>query len=176
MAVGLDLVQLHGQEGPAYTAQIELPVIKVIHVDCISDDSNKNNVDNLNGKTKSSTADFVQQSLIMQAHAFSGHAVALLLDSRAPGSAGGGGTGKSFDWSLSSILQEEGIPIIFAGGLHPDNVGVLVSPSKSGCHSWKIDNIAGVDVSSGVEESERPGVKSHAKIQSFIDRTRNNKI
>ena len=71
-----------------------------------------------------------------------------------------GGTGQGYDYSqLADIARK--VHLIIAGGLTPANVGDVVSR----LHPW------GVDVSSGVEAS--PGIKDHAKIQSFIGAVRN---
>lgn len=67
---------------------------------------------------------------------------------------GGGGSGRSFDWS---ILGERSPPRAFiAGGLRPENVGRLL-PYRP----W------GVDVSSGVESA--PGVKSGDRMRRFFE-------
>lgn len=66
----------------------------------------------------------------------------------------GGGTGKSFDWScLSNINQLN--QIILAGGLTEDN---CAQASTFGC--------LGLDFNSGVETS--PGIKNHQKIKKIF--------
>jgi len=79
---------------------------------------------------------------------------AFLLDTYDSGQAGG--TGKPFDWSRIPPLPE-GIPLILAGGLTPDNVleGIrAVQP-------------AAIDVNSGVESA--PGRKDHRKIRLLFE-------
>lgn len=66
----------------------------------------------------------------------------------------GTGSGHAFDWSIAYGIR---LPCIIAGGLDPDNVGVLVKQ----IHPY------GVDVSSGVEQV--PGKKDRAKIRYFIE-------
>jgi phosphoribosylanthranilate isomerase len=78
-------------------------------------------------------------------------AQALLLDAFVEGYGGGG---KTFDWSL--IPKSLPLPIVLSGGLNPDNVTEAVRAVRP----------AGVDVSSGVEESK--GIKDAAKITAFI--------
>ncbi len=77
---------------------------------------------------------------------------ALLLD--AP-SAGFGGSGATFDWSLA-----EGVaglaPLILAGGLDPENVAAAVRRVRP----------YAVDVASGVESA--PGVKDAVRMARFI--------
>ena len=79
-------------------------------------------------------------------------AKALLLDAFAEGVPGG--TGLVFDWSL--IPQSLALPIILAGGLNADNVGLAIQ---------KVHPYA-VDVSGGVEASK--GIKDVAKIAAFM--------
>ncbi|KEF51325.1 anthranilate synthase component 2 [Exophiala aquamarina CBS 119918] len=76
--------------------------------------------------------------------------------------AGAGGTGQRLDLQEVRALfsRDPDVRVMFAGGLTPDNVqGVL-----EGLGPYK-DNIAGVDVSSGVEEN---GAQSIDKIIRFI--------
>jgi phosphoribosylanthranilate isomerase len=77
----------------------------------------------------------------------------VLVDSATPGS------GEVFDWGLVDDVPE-GLRIVLAGGLTPDNVGAAVARAKP----W------GVDVSTGVERS--PGKKDALKLKAFIDHAR----
>ncbi len=81
---------------------------------------------------------------------------AVLLDAYAPGSHGG--TGITLDWSQLDLAEGclEGIPIILAGGLTPDNVGQAIRQVRP----------RGVDVASGVEKS--PGEKDPRRIRAFV--------
>jgi phosphoribosylanthranilate isomerase len=74
---------------------------------------------------------------------------AILLDAPSPGS------GRLFDWALTSELPE-GQRVIIAGGLDAGNVGAAIARVKP----W------GVDVVSGVESS--PGVKDPLKLKAFV--------
>ncbi len=78
-----------------------------------------------------------------------------------------GGTGKPFQWDWVARAAESGAmenwpPIMLAGGLTPDNVAEAI---------LKVHPYA-VDVSSGVEEDGKPGVKSAMKVRQFIQNAR----
>lgn len=73
---------------------------------------------------------------------------AILLDAASPGS------GQVFDWSLAEA--PDGIRLILAGGLTPDNVEQAIKQ----VHPW------GVDVASGVESA--PGHKDPLKVRAFV--------
>lgn len=90
------------------------------------------------------------------AEILSGQKYIYLLDSHVAGQYGG--TGTTFDWSLAREVTRQ-FPVIIAGGLTPENVA----------HAIKTVRPWGVDVSSGVEVG---GVKSIAKIQSFVEAVR----
>jgi len=72
-------------------------------------------------------------------------------------SAGHGGTGRTFDWSLAEGVT---VPWVLAGGLTPGTVADAVATA----HPW------GVDVASGVEDV--PGVKDHEAMRRFIEAVR----
>jgi phosphoribosylanthranilate isomerase len=71
-----------------------------------------------------------------------------------------GGTGKSFDWlkagPISESMRTNGLNLVVAGGLRPDNVGEAIEILKP----W------GVDVASGVEA--HPGKKDPQKVRAFV--------
>lgn len=81
---------------------------------------------------------------------------AILLDSPVPGS------GEVFDWSLAEG-RPDGVPIILAGGLDPQNVAEAVRKVQP----W------GVDVASGVESDRgEPGQKDARKVHAFVQSAR----
>lgn len=135
---GLDLVQLHGQEGMAATNRdlTGVPTIRVVDVE----------TDPSTGLASPTTVQDLFQSLTTDP-------AAILLDTSIKGA--GGGTGVTFDWSICQKVQDYGLPVIIAGGLTPDNVRDAVLSVRP----W------GVDVSSGVEAT--PGKKDHVKVQDF---------
>jgi phosphoribosylanthranilate isomerase len=83
----------------------------------------------------------------------------LLMETPHTGQAGGSGVEN--DWAMIAEFARDGLfaggpPLIAAGGLNPENVGVVVRSLRP----WA------VDVSSGVEEAF--GQKSPAKIRDFV--------
>ena len=66
-----------------------------------------------------------------------------------------GGTGKTFDWSFAREAKQYG-PVILAGGLTPENVGLAVREVRP----------FAVDVASGVESA--PGKKDPEKLRAFF--------
>ncbi len=98
-SVGLDLVQLHGDESPDYCRSMPVPVIKAFRVQA--------------------------EGSLEALKSYLGAARYLLLDRYRPGAAGG--TGETFDWSLAEGMAEFGIPWFLAGGLHPANVAGAIA-------------------------------------------------
>ncbi|QDP41778.1 phosphoribosylanthranilate isomerase [Radiobacillus deserti] len=90
--VGLDYVQLHGDETPSYCEQIKVPIIKAFQVHSKKD---------LNKLERYPCAYY-------------------LLDS--PAGKYRGGNGETFDWSLAKGLDHLKGKIMLAGGLHAENV------------------------------------------------------
>eukprot|EP00579_Thalassiosira_antarctica_P005664 CAMPEP_0201880294 /NCGR_PEP_ID=MMETSP0902-20130614/10918_1 /ASSEMBLY_ACC=CAM_ASM_000551 /TAXON_ID=420261 /ORGANISM="Thalassiosira antarctica, Strain CCMP982" /LENGTH=629 /DNA_ID=CAMNT_0048408279 /DNA_START=89 /DNA_END=1978 /DNA_ORIENTATION=- len=140
---GLDMVQLHGSEGmeAANSNNFGVPALRVVDIELGSDGEPKSSSDIASIILKKVTSD----------------PIAILLDTSIKGDKqGGGGTGKTFDWSIAESLQNMGLPVIIAGGLTPENIGEAVGNVRP----W------GVDVAGGVEAS--PGVKDHDKVQKFV--------
>ena len=89
---GLDVVQLHGEEPPAFCDSIQRRVIKAFRVKDIT------------------TLDSLLQY----------HVAGYLLDAWSP--AAHGGTGQTFNWEIAAEATKRGHRIVLAGGLTPDNV------------------------------------------------------
>jgi phosphoribosylanthranilate isomerase len=127
MQVGLDLVQIHGDESPATCAALPVRWLRALRVAGEAD---------------------------LEAIALYPGAEAILLD--AP-SAGYGGSGRTFDWSLAArAVAASEKPIFLAGGLTPENVGAAVAAVRP----------YAVDVAGGVESA--PGIKDEEKLRRFI--------
>jgi phosphoribosylanthranilate isomerase len=125
--VGLHLVQLHGDEDPAYCEAFAGRYIRAFRVETAAD---------LRAIDSYPTTDTV------------------LLD--AP-SAGYGGSGQTFDWTLAARARASGKKILLAGGLTADNVVAAIREARP----------FGVDVAGGVERG--PGIKDHDAIRRFVD-------
>lgn len=123
-AVDLDLLQFHGQENNVFCRGFGLPFLKAV-----------------------SMLDESAERAILSYPDAEG----VLLDSHAPG--GAGGTGRTFDWNRQVTSDK---PLWLAGGLNPDNVAEAVRRFQP----------YAVDVSSGVENA--PGLKDEARVRTFI--------
>eukprot|EP00934_Nitzschia_sp_Nitz4_P008174 Nitzschia sp. Nitz4//scaffold81_size91200//40190//42266//NITZ4_004987-RA/size91200-snap-gene-0.23-mRNA-1//1//CDS//3329558713//8164//frame0 len=142
---GLDLVQLHGNEGmeAANIDNYGVPAIRVVDVE----------TDPETGKASEQATGKLLETITKDP-------VAILLDTSIKGAKTGGGTGVAFDWSIVEKVQNAGLPVIIAGGLKPENIEEAVSTTRA----W------GVDVSSGVEAS--PGSKDHSRVREFVSQAR----
>ncbi|MEW6658456.1 MAG: phosphoribosylanthranilate isomerase [Thermodesulfobacteriota bacterium] len=99
--LGLDWLQLHGQETPEYCRALDRRVIKVFRIrDAAS---------------------------LERLHDYQGAAQAFLLDTYKKGVVGG--TGEVFDWDLAREARKYG-PIILAGGLTPENVAQAIAAAQ----------------------------------------------
>jgi phosphoribosylanthranilate isomerase len=99
----LSILQLHGDEGPAYCREAArrtgCKVMKAVRV---------RNAAHVNGL-----------------RAF--HTDLHLLDAHVPGARGG--TGESFNWELART-HEGTVPVVLSGGLTPDNVGQAIEVAR----------------------------------------------
>jgi phosphoribosylanthranilate isomerase len=99
--VGLDWLQLHGQEPPEYCRGLGRRVIKSFRIQ--------------------------DESSLEALGRYQGAVQAFLLDTYKPGLPGG--TGETFDWHLARQAQPYG-PIILAGGLNPQNVAEAIKTAQ----------------------------------------------
>ena len=114
--IGLEYVQLTGNEDEAYTAKIARPVFRQVHI------------------RPETTHE--ELSSTVQAHLDAGRIVVLdRYDPKTPG-----GAGKVFDWSVAEgVASREGV--LLAGGLNPDNVAEAVRMLRP----WGVDVSSGVE-------------------------------
>ncbi|HEY3758268.1 MAG TPA: phosphoribosylanthranilate isomerase [Solirubrobacteraceae bacterium] len=139
--LGLTLLQLHGDEGPAYCAEVGhrsgARVIKAVQVSSVGE--------------------------VRDVERF--HTDFHLLDARAstPGREGlRGGTGETFEWSLLAARRSS-VPLILSGGLRPENVvAALTEASRQGLRATPF----AVDTASGTEAA--PGRKDPELLRGFF--------
>lgn len=127
--VPLDMLQFHGAETEQFCSVFNMPWLKAVAME---------NAGSINKAERD----------------FPG-AQGLLLDSHSRGERGG--SGKLFDWSLSSPVSK---PVWLAGGLNADNVRQAIETVRP----------YAVDVSSGVES--KPGIKDAARMEAFVKAVR----
>ena len=126
--IGLDMIQLHGNEPPGRVAEIKsrhnIDVMKAIRV------ASKDDLRELEG--------------------FEAAADWLLFDSRPPKADLPGGTGHSFDWT---ILADQSFkkPWMLGGGLNIDNVGEALSILKPDA----VDVSSGVESARGIKDPDK---------------------
>jgi phosphoribosylanthranilate isomerase len=124
--VGLDFIQLHGDETPQRVRDIRarfgLPVIKAIRV--------------------ATKADLGQTAV------YAGVSDWLLFDAKVTGLQGG--TGTSFDWALLKGLRLER-PWMLSGGLTSENIGTALSLLQPDA----VDASSGVEDAPGVKSPEK---------------------
>jgi phosphoribosylanthranilate isomerase len=101
-SVGLDLVQLHGDEPPEAIAALPRRALKAVRVG----------------------AGFRPEDALR----YAGHAAGLLFDT---GEAGlPGGTGRAFDWTVLASVRDRLGFVALAGGLTPDNVATAIRAGR----------------------------------------------
>lgn len=129
--VALDIVQLHGEEEPEDVQEIAAATKRPVW----------------KALSVGAEADLEGLEVWPVEH--------LLLDTP---SAGRGGSGKTFDWSLAALAQRRypARRFVLAGGLDPHNVAAAIAAVRP----------FGVDVATGVEAA--PGVKDADKLAAFV--------
>jgi len=127
--LGLGLVQLHGDEGPAFCGEVArrtgARVIKAVQVSGAGD--------------------------VRDLERF--HVDYHLLDARAKASerrALRGGTGESFDWTLLRVRRSK-VPLILSGGLRPENVAAAIATA----HPFAVDTASGTEAAPGHKDPEK---------------------
>ncbi len=126
---GLDVVQLHGNESPAYCAKIVgAKVIKGFHM-----------------RSRQSL-----KAMRRYAVGEAGKEVwAFLLDSYTKGVSGG--TGKQFDWELAKQVKQFHKPIFLAGGINAENVKVAIKAVKP----YAVDLCSAVESAPGIKQQQK---------------------
>jgi phosphoribosylanthranilate isomerase len=128
-ALGLTLVQLHGEEGPSFCAEVaRRSGAKVIKAARVADAGDVRDLERF-------------------------HVDFHLLDARATGAAGRevyGGTGETFDWGLVAARRSD-VPLILSGGLHPGNVAAAVAAT----HPFALDTASGTERAPGHKDPHK---------------------
>lgn len=123
---GFTMIQLSGDESVELCRQIDLPVIKTLHV------------------RPDTTADELRR----QMEAFQPHVAAFLLDTAKAGLRGG--TGQAFDWNVAAELSAS-FDLFVAGGLHAGNVREVIER----VHPFGIDLSSGVEYAPGKKDIDK---------------------
>jgi len=128
-SLGLDMVQLCGEETSEYLKKISVPVIRQIKI--------RDEMDN---------REVVTETLIeVENMTRMGHMVSL--DRYHPGVKGG--TGMSFDWNIAAELASS-TKFILSGGLTPENVSHAIEV----VHPMGVDVSSGIEVE-GIKNSKK---------------------
>ncbi len=123
--VGLDTVQLHGDEAPEVGRSL-LRRVRVIQAFRVQGPETLHR---------------------LPEHRESTHA--WLLDAYVPGASGG--TGARFDWTLAVQARDLGHPLILAGGLKPENIADAVHQVRP----FAVDVSSGVESAPGRKDPEK---------------------
>lgn len=124
-AVGLDVIQLHGDETPAFAAGLNAEVWKAVPVRTSAD--------------------------LLTAQKYRGAATHILYDSRpSAGASAPGGSGQRFDWTILRGFQHP-LPWILAGGLDAGNLGDAVTVTGA----TFVDVSSGVESAPGVKDMDK---------------------
>ncbi len=123
--IGLTLIQLHGDEGPAYCAEVArrtgAKVIKAARVR--------------------------SRAEIIALGAF--HVDFHLLDTARIGMPGG--TGETWDWDLLTRGGRGDVPVLLSGGLKPENVEDAIAAVRP----WAVDVSSGLESEPGIKQPEK---------------------
>jgi phosphoribosylanthranilate isomerase len=139
--LGLTMLQLHGDEGPAYCAEAGhrtgARVIKAVQVASVGEvrDVERFHTDFHLLDARSSTPSKQQLR---------------------------GGTGEAFDWSLLAV-RRSGVPLILSGGLGPENAAeAILAATRQGHRARPF----ALDTASGTEAA--PGHKDPQRLRAFF--------
>jgi phosphoribosylanthranilate isomerase len=130
-AVGLDAIQLHGDEPPQFLGELNgKPIIKAFR---------------LQGPSLKVVADYIKESAVI------GDSVRMVLvDAFRPGVFGG--TGERLDWqALDQWKESIGVPLVLAGGLTAQNVDAAISTARPAA----VDTASGVETMPGIKDGTK---------------------
>jgi phosphoribosylanthranilate isomerase len=116
----LDWIQLSGDENWDYCQQVELPIIKAIHV------------------SAATTTGEIAERIAAGRRLLFRQRLVCLLDSKTENRYGG--TGQTYNWQLAKEISAK-FPVVIAGGLNPANVGQLMEE----VNPWGVDVSSGVE-------------------------------
>lgn len=126
---GLSLVQLHGEEGPSFCAEVRRRTgARVIKAAQVSGSGDVRDLERF-------------------------HVDFHLLDARSPAAARRGmrgGTGETFDWELVRARRSR-VPLILSGGLNAENVAAAIAATSP----YAIDSASGTEAAPGHKDPER---------------------
>ncbi|MCW3018889.1 MAG: phosphoribosylanthranilate isomerase [Solirubrobacterales bacterium] len=127
--LGLSLMQLHGEEGPSFCAEVARRTgARVIKAAQVSGSGDVRDLERY-------------------------HVDFHLLDARAKAVARQGmrgGTGETFDWELVGARRSK-VPLILSGGLTPENVAEAISVVRP----YAVDTASGTEAAPGHKDPER---------------------
>lgn len=124
-ACSLTILQLHGDEGPAYCEEIRRRTgAKIMKAARVRDAAS------LQALNAFRQVDF--------------H----LVDAYHPDLFGG--TGETFDWQLMRARRSK-VPLVLSGGLTPDNVADAIRAT----HPWGVDSASGTEAAPGVKDRDK---------------------
>jgi phosphoribosylanthranilate isomerase len=117
----LSMIQLHGDEGPAYSAEVArrtgAKVAKAVRA-----------------KDKASVKALLAYRDRVDFHMVDAYRAGML-----------GGTGETFSWELLDELRDSSHPLILSGGLTPENVGEAIAK----VHPHAVDTASGTEAEPG---------------------------
>lgn len=149
--VGLDMIQLHGNESLAFCQDLsvrDIPLCRCLHMHPHKEEEEANR--------RNPPPSIVSKTIVENSRS-----MMILLDTSISGQRGG--TGKVFDWTLASEFYHADIPVIMAGGLTSLNVTQAIEVGRP----------FGVDTSSGVELRDGTHLrKDPAQVQAFVKQAR----
>jgi phosphoribosylanthranilate isomerase len=152
--LGLDLIQLHGDEPPEYLAQLSnRPVMKVFRLSSNSFAVIDVYLEKCSDLWRTNTNPVNEARQV-------GNLSCVLLDSQVKGVYGGSGVPADWDVCAKIALNPRVPPLVLAGGLTAENVASAIH---------QVEPVA-VDTASGVETS--PGHKDRSLMAAFVQNAR----